>query len=88
MRFLLLTPCLLFLLSVSLLSQEPEIATIKKSTDRVKIDGRHYYIHIVKQGETLYSISRAYGVSQIDIAMENQDTVSYTHLTLPTKRIV
>lgn len=46
---------------------------LKKSTDKVKIDGKYYYIHIVRKGETLYSISKAYNVSQMEIAMENPD---------------
>lgn len=47
--------------------------TIKRSTDKVKIDGKYYYIHIVQKGETLYSISRSYNVSQSEIATENPD---------------
>ena len=39
-------------------------------------EGKDY--HIVQEGETLWDISKLYGIS----------TVSYTHLTLPTKRIV
>ncbi len=46
---------------------------IKKSTDKVKIEGKYYFIHIVRKGETLYSISKVYNVSQIEIAMENPD---------------
>lgn len=58
----------------SLYSQQPESAVqVKKSTDKVKIDGKYYYIHIVSKGESLYAISKAYGVSQMDIAMENAD---------------
>lgn len=56
----------------SALSQETKPLIIK-STNKVKIEGKYYYIHIVRKGETLYSISRAYEVSQIDIAMENPD---------------
>jgi LysM repeat protein/ABC-type branched-subunit amino acid transport system substrate-binding protein len=46
---------------------------IKISTDKVKIDGKYYLIHIVQPGENLFSISKAYNVSQIEIAMENPD---------------
>jgi LysM repeat protein/ABC-type branched-subunit amino acid transport system substrate-binding protein len=57
-----------------LFSQQTESTIqIKKSTDKVKIDGKYYYIHIVQKGESLYSISKAYGVSQMEIAMENAD---------------
>jgi LysM repeat protein/ABC-type branched-subunit amino acid transport system substrate-binding protein len=57
-----------------LYSQQSESTIqITKSTDKVKIDGKFYYIHIVRKGESLYSISKAYGVSQMEIAMENAD---------------
>lgn len=46
---------------------------IQKSNQKVKIGGKFYYVHIVQKGETLYSISKAYGVSQADIAAENPD---------------
>lgn len=47
--------------------------TIKTSTDKVVIGGQAYYVHIVKKGETLFSLSKAYNVSQKDIAKENPD---------------
>ncbi len=47
------------------------IPQIKVSTDKVFIDGKLYYIHIVEKGQTLYSISRAYGVEESDVAAEN-----------------
>ena len=46
---------------------------IEKSTDKVIIGGQVYYVHIVKQGETLFSLSNAYNVSQKEIAKENPD---------------
>ncbi|MFP4556004.1 MAG: LysM peptidoglycan-binding domain-containing protein [Bacteroidales bacterium] len=73
MRKLLFTTLILFLASTfNALGQESS-PTVKISTDKVKIDGSYYYIHIVRKGETLYSISRAYNVSQMEIAMENPD---------------
>ncbi|MDX9846725.1 MAG: LysM peptidoglycan-binding domain-containing protein [Tenuifilaceae bacterium] len=66
---------LLFLFAVSsIMAQEAETTTtVKVSTDKVKIDGKSYYIHIVRRSETLFSISKAYNVSQIEVAMENPD---------------
>lgn len=63
---------LLTLLSVStfLFSQEVQV---KISKDKVRVDGKTYYVHIVQTGETLYSISKAYGVNQSDIAISNPD---------------
>ena len=38
-----------------------------------EVDGRPYFFHYVKQGQTLYSIARAYAVSQDVIVAENPD---------------
>ncbi len=38
-----------------------------------EVEGRPYFFHHVKQGQTLYSISRAYTVSQEVIVAENPD---------------
>lgn len=65
--FLLLT---LISLSGLILSQEVQV---KISSDKVRVDGQTYYVHIVQAGETLFSISKAYGVSQSDIAISNPD---------------
>jgi len=39
------------------------------------IGGRRFYLHTVKQGETMYSISRAYNVSQQDIGLHNPGAI-------------
>jgi len=71
-RILLISLIVLFI--NPLYSQQPETSVqVKKSTDKVKIEGKTFYIHIVRKGESLYSISKAYGVSQMEIAMENPD---------------
>lgn len=46
-------------------------AQIKKSTEKVIINGKVYYLHVVKEGQTAFSISRAYNVTLQDIAAEN-----------------
>ncbi len=46
---------------------------VNRSTTTHKIDGRLYYFHAVLQGQTLYSIARAYGVGQEDIIAANPD---------------
>ncbi|MDD2636146.1 MAG: LysM peptidoglycan-binding domain-containing protein [Bacteroidales bacterium] len=40
---------------------------IEKSDEKVVIDGNKYYLHIVEAGQTLYSICRAYGVTEKDL---------------------
>lgn len=47
--------------------------TVHRSEDKILLEGKVYYIHIVREKETLYGISRAYNVSQKVIAAENPD---------------
>lgn len=49
----------LFLVSGAVFAQSLEI---KKSTEVVVIRGKSYYLHVVEEGQTLFSICRAYGV--------------------------
>ncbi len=53
-------------------AQEPyPTVEVKVSTDKVKIGGRIYYSHVVTEKQTLYSISKAYGIAVIDIIEAN-----------------
>ncbi len=64
----------LLVLSAPLLkAQEP--VEVKRSEEKVVIGGDVYYIHVVQKGQTLYSISRAYGVTEQDIAAANPNVV-------------
>ncbi len=47
--------------------------TVTPSKTRTVIDGKTYYLHTVKQGETLYSISKAYNIPQKDVVFNNPD---------------
>ena len=66
-----------FLLSIlaftAVIAQENVSTKVERSKDKVKIDGKTFYIHIVKSGETLYAISKAYDISQSEIATNNPD---------------
>ena len=42
-----------------------------RSTVIEKIDGRDFYIHTIRRGQTLYMISKAYGVEVNDLIREN-----------------
>jgi len=64
--FLLVIPVLL-ICSELIWSQ----VVVERSNDKVVIAGKPYYIHIVKKGETAYSISRAYGISVEELSKEN-----------------
>lgn len=61
---------LLFACTNLVQAQEVEI---EKSSNKVILQGKVYYVHIVKKGETLFSISKAYDISQKEIAIENPD---------------
>jgi LysM repeat protein len=51
-------------------------AQVKVSKNKVILEGHIYYIHVVKPGHTLYSISKAYKVREKDIALENPGVYS------------
>ena len=44
---------------------------VDRSGDKVVISGVTYYIHTVKKGETLYSVSKAYGMNTQDLIRVN-----------------
>lgn len=44
---------------------------VTRSNNIIELSGQRYYLHEVKAGQSLYSISRAYGVSAKNIANEN-----------------
>ncbi len=60
-------------LSGEMLQAQDEPVPVKRSEDKVILEGKIYYIHIVKEKQTLYSISRAYNVTEKLIAVENPD---------------
>jgi len=67
---ILLISLLYFTITVPVIhAQEP--VPIQKSENKVIIEGKIYYLHNVKPGQTLYSISRAYGIKETDIESEN-----------------
>ena len=49
--------------------------TVVRSDKKTVIDGKSFYLHTVKQGETRYSISKAYDVPEADIMLYNPDAV-------------
>jgi LysM repeat protein len=65
---------MLVISSLSAFGQDEKVE-VERSDDKVIIGGQVYYIHIVKKGQTLYSISKAYDVSQRTITHENPDVL-------------
>ncbi|MCK5137660.1 MAG: LysM peptidoglycan-binding domain-containing protein [Bacteroidales bacterium] len=55
-------------------AQEP--VTVERSNNKVILEGKVFYIHVVKPGQTLYSIAKAYYISQKEIAIENPGVMS------------
>jgi LysM repeat protein len=73
-RGLLLAFLGLLLMQLSLVAQES--VQVKRSNNKVILEGTVYYIHVVKPGETLYAISKAYHISQKEISIENPGVIS------------
>lgn len=69
---ILFTIILLLVTGPAILSQ----VAVERSRDRVVISGIPYFLHIVKKGETAYSISRAYGITTDELLKENPETAS------------
>jgi len=53
--------------------QEYVVPEISISKDKVRIDGKTYYAHVVQAKQTLFSISKAYGVNVADIYAANEN---------------
>ncbi|MEA3462843.1 MAG: LysM peptidoglycan-binding domain-containing protein, partial [Bacteroidota bacterium] len=68
--------CVLVLLHLQASLVAQETVTVERSNNKVILEGTVYYIHVVKPGETLYAISRAYNISQKEIAIENPGAIS------------
>ncbi|MDR1171831.1 MAG: LysM peptidoglycan-binding domain-containing protein [Bacteroidales bacterium] len=69
----LLRVLILFLICVSVAPPARAQVTVVPSKKKVVVDGKSFYLHTVKQGETLYSIGKAYNVLQKDIVFNNPD---------------
>jgi ABC-type branched-subunit amino acid transport system substrate-binding protein len=65
--------CLLFCLANAGASGQSTQEQMKQIRSAVieKVDGREFYVHTIKRGQTLYMISKAYGVEVNEIIREN-----------------
>ncbi len=70
--------CLLFLslLVLGSFAQEDKPLVIEISKKTKRIEGKVYYIHKVKKGQTLYSISKAYGTLISQIVFDNPEAMN------------
>lgn len=60
---------MLFILG-SVLAQGNQSTSIKLSSNTQRINNKEYYVHIVEQGQTLFSIARAYGLKYYDAVIK------------------
>ncbi len=67
--FYLLAPTVVF-------AQEPVPVPVEISSQKVVAEGKVWFMHKVVKGQTLYSISRAYGVTVNDISVTNNITAN------------
>ena len=65
--------CTLLLAAFCAVSQAQ--VPVQKSTEKTRINGKVYYIHVVQKGQTLYSLSKAYEVT-IEQLTENNPELS------------
>ena len=93
LRLILLTVlCLLPLCGTPATAQEYKQVPVTISKDKVKNNGKLYYSHVVLEHQTLYSISKAYGVtiqeiydSNPTLNLETAGLKQYQILLIPVK---
>ena len=54
-------------------AQQYQAPEVKISQDKVRVNGKSYYAHVVTEKQTLFSISKAYDVSLQDIYDSNRN---------------
>ncbi len=68
----------LLLTGGTLAAQQPAAVTVTRSTQIITEGNQRYYEHQVKKGETVYSICRAYGITEADLRRDNPKLDGYT----------
>lgn len=64
---------LMLALPLAVPAQEYQAPKVEISKDKVKVDGKAYYAHVVSEKQTLFSICKAYGVSVDSIYEANEN---------------
>ena len=73
MKRLIASIFLALMLAVPAAAQAYQAPEVKISKDKVRVNGKSYYAHVVTERQTLYSISKAYNVSLQDIYDSNKN---------------
>ena len=68
---LMLAMAMTFVLPVSVSAQDYENTPVSISKEKIRVDGKVCYSHIVLERQTLFSISKAYNVTQEEIFEAN-----------------
>ena len=71
LRICLLVPLMLIGVVRQAVARAGEADSVKD--ERIVVNQREYWVHTVEKGETLYAISRRYGISLTEIATANPD---------------
>jgi len=71
MRFIGQTTSFILILFLTIGTAAYSQVVVERSQNKVIISGVAYYIHLVKKGETAYSVSKAYGIRVEDLVKEN-----------------
>jgi LysM repeat protein/ABC-type branched-subunit amino acid transport system substrate-binding protein len=64
---------LIFIFQNNTVFSQVQTSRVVRSSEKVLVNGRLYYIHTVLKGQTIYSISKAYGVTEDEILKENPE---------------
>lgn len=86
-RRIVLILSLICLAAVPALAQGYVPTPVEVSTEKVKLNGKVYYAHLVLERQTLYSIAKAYGVT-VDVLQEANPSIRETGLQKSTILLV
>ena len=62
MRYFIQKLIILLLLSGSIFDAQSQTSEVVRSNEKVVVAGKFYYLHIVREKQTMFSICKAYGV--------------------------
>jgi len=71
LTFIMAASCLLCMVPTVSSAQDYEVPAVTVSKEKIRSGGKTYYSHVVQEKQTLFSISKAYGVSLQDIYDSN-----------------
>jgi len=72
MRYFIQKLIILLLLSGPIFNAHSQTVNVERSSEKVVVRGKFYYLHIVREKQTMFSICKAYGVSIKDVMKINR----------------